>query len=95
MQNKSELLMNVRQFAREKYAWPGGYPMMLVMSDGECLCADCTRANYRLISQSTRHNYRDGWQAAQVVIHWEGAPEPCANCNAEIKSAYGNPNDAK
>jgi hypothetical protein len=69
--------------------------MLLIMSDGECLCADCTKVNYRLISKATRDNARDGWQALQVVIHWEGDPEHCANCNAQIDSAYGNPDNAE
>ncbi len=85
----AEILRSVRHFAREKYAWPGGYPMILIMSDGEVLCADCARNEYRLISQATRANDRGGWAAAAVDIHWEGPPEYCAHCNVGILSAYG------
>ena len=86
---KNEILAAVREFARHPYAWPGGYPLILVMADGECLCASCARNEYRLISHSTRHHERDGWCAAGVDVHWEGEAIICAHCNAEIDSAYG------
>ena len=85
-----QLLRDVREFARQPYAWPGGYPKALLMNDGECLCAKCTRREYRLISDSTRTNRRDGWQATALIIHWEGAPIECAHCGINIESAYGS-----
>ena len=48
--------------ARERYAWPGGYLLAAVMNDGESVCPDCVRENYRTIAHSTRHEMRDGWQ---------------------------------
>lgn len=89
MATPAELLRGVREFARMPYAFPGGYPKVLVMDDGECLCAKCARSNYRLISTDTRSGSRAGWRAAGVDIHWEGAPIICAHCAAEIESAYG------
>lgn len=86
-----EILRDVRQFARAPFAFPGGYPKVLIMADGECLCSACARAEYRQISNATRHALRDGWKAGGVDIHWEGEPLQCAHCNAEIPSAYGNP----
>ena len=88
-----ELLRDVREFARQPYTWPGGYPIILIMHDGECLCAKCARSEYRLISDSTRNHRRDGWQAEALTIHWEGAPIECAHCGKEIESAYGVPED--
>lgn len=79
----------VKEFARCRYA-DGGYPLVLVMTDGECLCADCVRSEYRQISNSTRHHLRDGWQAESVEIYWEGEPIICAHCGTEIESAYGS-----
>lgn len=91
MSKPTETLRAVRAFIRQPYAWPGGYPMALLMSDGETLCAKCARAEYRQISNSTRHALRDGWRAADVFVHWEGAPLICAHCGAETASAYGDP----
>lgn len=86
---RNETLQAVREFIRQPYAWPGGYPLVLVLSDGETLCATCARAEYRQISNATRHNLRDGWRAAGVEVHWEGEPEICAHCGRETESAYG------
>ena len=31
--------------AAQKYAWPGGYPMYVIMADGESLYPDCLKEN--------------------------------------------------
>lgn len=90
---KSELMTSIRKFIREPYAWPGGYPLALLMSDGETLCTKCARSNYLQISNATRHALRGDWQAAGVFVHWEGEPLVCAHCNTETESAYGNPDE--
>lgn len=89
----AQTLRDVRAFIRSPYAWPGGYPLLLVMSDGETVCAKCARAEYRQISRETRDGSRNGWAAHAVVAHWEGEPETCAHCNAETPSAYGVPDE--
>jgi len=91
MQKRNETLANVRRAVREPYAWPGGYPIYTYMEDGEMLCAACVRANYRQISDATRHRLHDGWAAAGTDVYWEGAPEHCAHCDKALLSAYGDP----
>jgi hypothetical protein len=92
--NAAALLRSVRAFIREPYAWPGGYPLILVLADGETLCAKCARAEYRQISNATRHALRSDWRAFDVRVHWEGEPETCAHCMvAKTESAYGTPAD--
>lgn len=72
------------------YAWPGGYPIVYVMDDGEVLCPDC--ANGKNGSDaSVGADAGSGWRIKGYQIHWEGEPEHCAHCNAEIPSAYGIP----
>ena len=84
---------SVKNIIRNPYAWPGGYTKMMVMADGETLCSDCVKANYRLILRATRSMDGSGWQAHAADIHWEGAPMYCANCNKELPSEYGDPDD--
>ena len=91
MLNTVEILQQVRQFARAPFSSIGGYPKVLIMSDGATVCSTCARENYRLISHSTRHHDGDGWQAAGVQLHEEGAPLYCDQCNAATESAYGDP----
>jgi len=92
MQKRNDILVKVRDAVRHPYAWPGGYPIYTLMSDGETLCAKCVRENYRAISESTRHNSRDGWAAAGTFVLWEttSGPEHCAHCGDELESAYGD-----
>lgn len=83
--NATELLRDVRQMARDRYAWPGGYALALVTTDGGMLCPDCVRAEYRQISNATRHGLRDGWGAAGIdcAANWETS-EHCDHCGKLI-----------
>lgn len=81
-------LAAVKLIARNAYAWPGGYPVGLLMDDGEILCHKCTKGNYRLILTSTRDLDHDGWTAAGHMIY-EGTEEDhgrveCCNCGAVL-----------
>jgi hypothetical protein len=91
MASAARILKDVKHAARHKYAWPGGYPLLLVMSEGEVLCTDCARSEFRAIASATISRSRDGWRCEGVQIHWEGPPHSCAHCNAQIESAYGDP----
>jgi hypothetical protein len=85
----------VKDMIRAPYAWPGGYSKVLVMSDGESMCAQCVKENYKLILRATRDNdSRSGWAALYEAVHWEGAPLQCANCNQDMPSEYGDPDAA-
>lgn len=76
----------LQQFIRSGgFAWPGGYPCALLMSDGEVIDAKAARENYRLIRRETGRD----WTPVDVFIHWEGAPLYCAHSGREIPSAYG------
>lgn len=74
------------------YAWPGGYPRMFILEDGDALSFDGARANFRELVAAMRSRYRNGWRVAGCEIHWEGPPLQCAATGAEIPSAYGDPN---
>jgi hypothetical protein len=73
---------NVRAMLHEgglpSWAWPGGYPILYIDHDGETICPKCAND--------------DDWSDKAIVgyfVHYEGEPEICANCNAQIESAYG------
>ena len=71
------------------YAWPGGYPQYILMSDGESLSIDSARENWAAICRSTIGNTRDGWKASGVDINWEDSEMVCAHSGEPIESAYG------
>lgn len=83
------VLYQVKRAARDRYAWPGGYPLVVVMSDGAVLCPNCARSEFRLIARATRDNDCSGWAAIGAEVFWEGSDEFCAHCSAAIASAHG------
>lgn len=81
--------LKLRNAIRAKYAWPGGYPLYLVMRDAGAMCMDCARDEYRQIARANRYGLRDGWQPADVDINWEDTELRCDHCGDRIESAYG------
>ena len=82
---------SIKNIIRSPYLWPGGYTKMMAMADGETLCADCVKENYRLILRATLDHDWSSWEAYATVVHWEGPPMCCAHCNKEMPSEYGDP----
>lgn len=89
----SKILRQVKQAIRSPYAWPGGYPLYVLMSDGEALSIDAAKAEWRQICRATIASYRDGWKAEAVVINWEDPELYCAHTGARIESAYAEQED--
>lgn len=71
------------------FAWPGGYPLFYLTADNAVLCPDC--ANGKNGSDASEADEDTQWRLVACNILWEGEPEICEHCNAEIKSAYGIP----
>ena len=79
--NRKHPMGAARIVRRERFAWPGGYEMALLLDDGALLCADCVRAEYHQISYSYRTRQRDGWRPAGLVILDGDEAERCAHCD--------------
>ena len=84
-----DILGQVKQAIRQPYAWPGAYPVYVVMADGELLCPECAKHNFRQIVSATNARYNNGWKAAGAGVNWEGVGDQCCNCNKPLPSAYG------
>ena len=83
-------IQNVRQAVRDKYAWPGGYPLCLFLADGGTLCIGCARREWRRVAGATRHPGEDEqWEVIQPAINWEDKELQCDHCYERIESAYG------
>ena len=72
----------------EAYAWPGGYPIVYVMNDGECMCPQCVKDNLEQIKAATESQAQDGWQIVGDDINYEDQDMYCCNCNEKIDPAY-------
>jgi hypothetical protein len=80
---------DIKDLARNPYAWPGGYPRFAIMSDGESLCPACVKSEWSLIARAIADQDSSGWQAVAGDVNWEDSTLCCAHCNKAIPSAYG------
>ena len=72
------------------YAWPGGYPLYFVTSDGAALSFNAAKAERRNILEALRDNdKRSGWHVCGVDVNWEDSELRCDHTNERIESAYG------
>ena len=76
------------QHVLTRYAWPGGYPIYLVTTDGGALCPDCVKSEIRNIIDSCRREVDDGWRAYGADINYEDPNLYCDHCGNRIESAY-------
>ena len=93
MSEPPRILASVKQAIRQPYAWPGGYPLYVIMDDGGCLSIDAARENWREICHSTITHARDGWEAAAVAINWEDGELYCDHSGERNESAYAEPEE--
>ena len=84
----------IKQAIRDKYAWPGGYPLFLITSDGGALCMKCGKKEYKNIAYAIRHDLSDGWNVIAFDINWEDGALYCAHTGARIPSAYAEPEES-
>ena len=81
---------DIKSFIRQPYAWPGAYPLYLVMNDGGSICKTCAKSEYWNILHSTKFDYFDGWHVHGVDVNWESTDLCCDHCSNPIESAHGD-----
>ena len=70
------------------YAWPGGYPMYFVTSDGAALLFETVREELHNIIDSIRRGVDDGWRVVATDINWEDGDLVDDHTGERIESAY-------
>ena len=88
MTKQGAIIAEVKRATKEQYAWPGGYPLYVVMRDCAALCCACAKRNLGQIARDTANKSMDSWQADHVAVNWEDADLYCDQCNEHIESAY-------
>ena len=73
-----------------QWAWPGGYPLYFITSDGAALSFDAVRSEYRQVISAIRHGLDDGWRVVSCEINWEDSDLYCDHTGQPIQSAYGD-----
>lgn len=88
MTTQSASLRLADQLSANPFAWPGGYPLFGVFSDGGICCHRCARTERASIGTTTG---TDGWRLVAIDANWEDPGLYCAHCGDRIESAYGEP----
>ena len=80
----------VRYFARNPYAWPGGYANALIMNDGGILCHKCVLENYReILIDSTGKSGNTGWDAMAITyLEEELEDTQCSHCSSKLTKQH-------
>ena len=82
-------LQSIKEAIRAQYAWPGGYPLYILMSDGGALSIKAARDNWRQICRAVMAGDRlDSWHAHAPQINYEDCGLYCAHTGARIECAY-------
>ena len=71
------------------YAWPGGYPIYFIASDGAALSYAAALENADQIRGSIADGSQDGWQVVGSDVNWEDESLYCEHSGERIPSAYG------
>ena len=67
-----------------RFAWPGGYPVFYITSDGAALCPSCVSEE---IDQCCDPE-SGGRHVVGHAANWEDAHLHCDHCGERIESAY-------
>ena len=85
MTTQSSSLRLANQLVEQPYAWPGGYPMFAITSDGAALCKECCKNEKSCIGTTTGS---DGWNLIALDINYEDKELYCDHCSTQIEYAY-------
>lgn len=70
------------------HAWPGGYPLYFITSDGGALSFETVQNNLRAVCWSVRHKSGDGWRVVACEINHEDGELTDSHTGKRIASAY-------
>jgi hypothetical protein len=70
------------------FAWPGGYPLFFITSDGVALSWKAAKYNRRYILQSIAHHSDRTWRIVGVDVNWENPALYCDDTGERIPSAH-------
>lgn len=83
--NTLELRATLRAGA---HAWPGGYPLYFITSDGCALSFETVKKNLRAVSWSIQNKSNDGWRVVACDINYEDGELTDSHTGSRIESAY-------
>lgn len=90
MTTQSKSLRIADKVHKERYAWPGGYPLYAITNDGAAICYQCCGEERYCIATTTGS---DGWCLIGMDINWDEGDLLCDHCGDKIESAF-DPSDS-
>jgi hypothetical protein len=76
------------QLRQGEFAWPGGYPLFFITTDGAALSFKAVRENLRCVLWSIKNKVNDGWRVVGADVNWEDPSLFCDHTGERIPSAY-------
>ena len=71
------------------YAWPGGYPIYFICTDGEPLSFEAVMAHREAVVDAiTSPGSMPSWEVAAYEINWEDESLYCSHTGNHIECAY-------
>jgi hypothetical protein len=92
MTTQSASLRLADRLATHPYAWPGGYPLFGITSDGAAVCRHCASSERASIGTTSGS---DGWCLVAIDVNWENPELYCDHCSGRIESAYAEPSETE
>ena len=80
------------QIRSGQFAWPGGYPLYFLTSEGDTLSFEAVRENFATIVSAMRSRSNDGWCIIACAVNWEDSSLLCSHTSKRIESAYAEEN---
>lgn len=86
----AEILAQVKRAIREKYTFPGGYPLYIQLACGDALSVEAAHAEWGSVCSDTLHSRRgsDSWAALGAEVNWEDESLTCSHTGELIEAAY-------
>ena len=72
------------------YAWPGGYPLYFITSDGGALSFETVRDELRNVLEAIHNQADDGWRVVACAINHEDSDLHDDHTGERIPPAYGD-----
>lgn len=85
MTTQSKSLRIADKVHKERYAWPGGYPLYAVTNDGAALCHACCGSQREWIGTTTGS---DGWCVIGMDVNWDETDLTCDHCGDKVEAAF-------
>lgn len=79
-----------KAIAHGPYAWPGGYPIYFITSDGAALSFKTAKKEKRNIISAIGDRRNDGWRVVAADINWEDNELYDEHTGEKIEAAYGD-----